>query len=201
MRKFTRSRVNPISIDRLVEICREMEGMDRKRSFEFGRECGITKHNVDAIRQMLGYSDIDKYPRLSAEERDRIAEEYQEEDVSMNELARRHGVNYNSVRCILLARDVNITNPRLWTKRQEMYLKHELKMGKPTKKIADEIGKAEKCIIQKIQRMKRDDLIVSETAKGTPLNEIAEQLKMKASSVAIIIKKLKKEGIIKEDKK
>lgn len=142
-----------LSIDELVEVCKVMEKMSLKDSIEFGKSKGITRHNVESIRQMLGYSDSSYKFKLTSKERDALATEYQEGDISMAALARKHGVTYNAVRCILVSRDVSIRNPKGYTKRQEMYIKNELKRGTPIKKIASAMGKTYKCIKGKIDRM------------------------------------------------
>ena len=142
-----------MTIDELVSACKAMAKMSLKESLKFGSKLGITRHNVESIRQMLGYSDGSFQFKLSAEERDAIAVEYQERDISMAALAREHGVTYNAVRCILIARNVSLRNPRAYTKRQEMYIKNELRRGTSIHKIADAMGKTYKCIKGKIDRM------------------------------------------------
>ena len=158
MRKFVYTHVTPMSIDRLVEICTAMKGMSHKDAIAFGANEGISKHNVDAIRQMLGYSQNDVH-HLSAEEREAIAAEYKEGGTSMMKLAKEHGVHYNSIRCIIINRDVDVVNPRLWTKRMEYTLLNELKHGKDAARIADEMGKSKRSIVQKIERMKKEGRI------------------------------------------
>lgn len=66
-------------------------------------------------------------------------------------------VQYNAVRCLLKSRDVTIRNPRSYTRRQEMYIKTELKRGTPIKKIAFALGKKYKSVVHKIERMRRNN--------------------------------------------
>lgn len=199
MKAYSRNPRLPITIDRLVEICKAMSDMSRKESFAFGKECGISKHNVDAIRQMLGYSDSNTYSHTTADERERIVDEYREGGVSMCELARKHGLAYNSVRCLIMNRDVTITTSKAWTKRQEMFLLNELKKKTPTSKIAEMMGRKQKSVQHKIIRMRRNEKIVEEHRKGTPVGEIAKQLHLEEKNVLEIMKKLKRNGIIKEE--
>lgn len=145
----------PKTIDELVAICKGMKNLDRRESYEYGKTQGISRHNVDAIRQMLGYSNPEAYKHKSAEEREKIVEEYREGQVSMNELARKYGVHYNAIRSLLINRDVMITTSKNWHPRQEKFLIDGLKRKKPIKQIAAEIGKSVKSVQQKIERMKK----------------------------------------------
>lgn len=142
-----------LTLEELISICKAMKGMNRKESLEYGAKYGLTLLNVDCIRQMLGYSDCSKCYKFSAEERDAIAEEYKDGGVTMADLARKYGVRGNAIRGILLSRDVTIVNNHKYTKRQEMYIRHEYKRGTPVKKIAEALGKSEKCIRNKIKYM------------------------------------------------
>lgn len=129
--------VNPITIERLVEICKAMKSMERADCYRYGKECGLSKHNVDAIRQMLGYTNPERFTHLTAEQREKIADEYIDGGITMNALARKYNINYNSVRCILLNRDVTINTAKNWTRRQELFMLNELKKGKSQKEIAE----------------------------------------------------------------
>lgn len=199
MKAYSRNPRLPITLDRLVEICTAMKEMDRKECFEFGKQCGISKNNVDAIRQMLGYSDSKTYSHTTAEEREKIVDEYREGGISMCELARKHGLAYNSVHCLITNRDVTITTSKAWTRRQELFLLNELKKNTPTRKIAELMGKKQKSVQHKIIRMKRNEKIIEENKRGTPVSEIAKKLNLEESNVKEIMKKLKINKSIKED--
>lgn len=77
----------------------------------------------------------------------------------MRQLAKKYGLAYNSVRCILLNRDITISNPRKWTRRQEMFLADEYNKGTGTRKISDLIGKSQTSVQRKIIRMIRDGIL------------------------------------------
>lgn len=189
---------NPITVERLVEICKTMKDMDRADCYMYGKECGLSKHNVDAIRQMLGYTNPERFTHLTAEQREMIAKEYVDGDVSMNALARKYNVNYNSVRCILLNRDVTINTAKNWTRRQELFMLNELKKGKSQKEIADAMGKTEKCIVGKLRRMTVDDKVIGMYNDGAGNKEIADEIGVKESTVKIKLRILKNFGKIKE---
>ena len=144
-----------MTIDQLMEVCRAITPLGLKDAVAYGRDNGLTRHNIESLRQILGLSDNTNSYKLTPEERDAIAAEYKNEEVSMSELARRHKVTYNAVRCILLARNVVIVNRGQYTKRQVLYIKNELRRGTSVKKIAEIMGKSVKSIKQKIDRMKR----------------------------------------------
>lgn len=189
---------NPITIERLVEICKAMKGMERADCYRYGNECGLSKHNVDAIRQMLGYTNPERFTHLTAEQREMIAKEYVDGEISMNALARKYKVNYNSVRCILVNRNVSINTSKNWTRRQELYMLNELKKGKSQKEIADAIGKTERCIEGKLRRMRVDDKVIGMYNKGFSNKEIADEIGVKESTVKIKLRILKNFGKIKE---
>lgn len=153
MRKSEYTIRKPISIERLVQICKDLAGKTYSEAIAFGKECGITRHNIDALRQMLGYSDPAKFKHKTLEEREKIVQEYRDGGISMNALARKYGIHYNSVRCLIINRDVTITTSRNWTVRQEKFLLDGLKRKKPINQIADEMGKTRRSIIGKMKRM------------------------------------------------
>ena len=148
---------NVLTIDQLVSLCEEMKGLSIKESLALGERYGVTRHNVESIRQMLGYSGYSVSYKLTTDHRNAIAREYAEGDMSMASLARKHGITYNAVRCLLKSRDVTIRNPMSYTRRQEMYIKTELKRGTPIKKIAFALGKKYKSVVHKIERMRRNN--------------------------------------------
>lgn len=141
----------PISIETLVIICKELQGKNRKESIEIGDKFGITRHDVESIRQMLGYSRDIKIK--TPEEREQIVQEYLDGGISMNALARKHGVHYNSIRSLMVTRDVIITTSKRWTVRQEKFLIDGLNRKKPISQIADEMGKSKRSLFEKIKRM------------------------------------------------
>lgn len=189
---------SPITIERLVEICKAMKDMDRADCYEYGKECGLSKHNIDAIRQMLGYTNPERFTHLTAEQREMIAKEYVDGEISMNALARKYKVNYNSVRCILVNRNISINTSKNWTRRQELYMLNELKKGKSQKEIADAIGKTERCIEGKLRRMRVDDKVIGMYNDGASNKEIADEIGVKESTVKIKLRILKNFGKIKE---
>ena len=155
MKKYSFNPRPPITIELLVDVCKSMKGMSRSESYELGEKNGIAKHIVESLRQVLGYTDPNKYKRLQNDERELIVEEYENEDVSLYELARRHGIRYNAVRSILQSRDVTIRNPNKWTKRQEVYLLREHKRGVSAQKIGEAMGKSKKSVLGKIYQLKK----------------------------------------------
>lgn len=188
---------NPITIERLVEICKAMKSMERADCYRYGKECGLSKHNVDAIRQMLGYTNPERFTHLTAEQREMIAKEYVDGEISMNALARKYNVNYNSVRCILVNRDISINTSKNWTRRQELYMLNELKKGKSQKEIADVMGKTERSVEGKLRRMRVDDKVIGMYNDGASNKEIADEIGVKESTVKIKLRILKNFGKIK----
>lgn len=144
---------NVLTIEQLTELCETLTGKTLKESLAIGKKAGITRHNVESLRQILGYSEGCNSYKLTAQERDRIAEEYSEGDISMVTLAKRHGVTYNAVRCILLTRQVELKNPRSYTKRQEAYIKDAVRRRVPVKDMAFALQKSPKAVKGKIERM------------------------------------------------
>lgn len=144
---------NVLTIEQLTELCKTLTGKSLKESLAIGKKAGITRHNVESLRQILGYSEGCNSYKLTIQERDRIAEEYSEGDVSMATLAKRHGVTYNAVRCILLTRQVELKNPRSYTKRQEAYIKNAVRRRIPVKDMAFALQKSPKAVMGKIERM------------------------------------------------
>lgn len=142
-----------LTLTQLMDVCKEMKGKSLKESIAIGKKAGITRHNVESIRQMLGYSEGCNSYKLTAKERDKIAEEYSEGHVSMVTLAKRYGVTYNAVRCILLTRQVELKNPRSYTKRQEAYIKDAVRRRVPVKDMAFALQKSERAIVSKMERM------------------------------------------------
>ena len=142
-----------MNIKELVQFCKEIKGKTHKEALKIGDKHGVSHCGVDALRKILGYSDGSRINKLSPEERDRIADEYREGGVTIISLARKHGVTFNAVRCLLLSRNVTIFNPHQYTRRQEMFIQNELRRGTSVKKIAEAIGKSEHCIKLKIERM------------------------------------------------
>lgn len=189
---------NPITIERLVEICKAMKDMERSDCYRYGKECGLSKHNIDAIRQMLGYTNPEHFAHLTAEQRETIAMEYIDGGITMNALARKYNINYNSVRCILVNRDITINTSKNWTRRQELFMLNELKKGKSQKEIAEAMGKTERCIEGKLRRMRIDDKVIEMHNKGFSNKEIADELKTKESTIKIKLRILKNFGKIKE---
>lgn len=159
MRKFEYTIQKPISVKKLVSICNGIKDMTLQQSIEYGKKNGICRHDVESIRHMLGFAKPELFKHKTKKEREAIVEEYREGGISMQKLAAKHGMCYNSVRCLLVNRDVTITTSRNWKPRQEKFLIDGLKRKKSLQQIADEIGKSKRCIIQKIKRMKRDGII------------------------------------------
>ena len=145
--------VNVLTIEQLTALCKTLTGKTLKESLAIGKKAGITRHNVESLRQILGYSEGCNSYKLTAEERDKIAEEYSEGDVSMAVLARRHGVTYNAVRCILVTRQITLHNPRCYTPRQEAYIRTAIRRKIPLKDMAFALNKSRKAIMGKLERM------------------------------------------------
>ena len=59
----------------------------------------------------------------------------------------------NAVRCILLTRQVELKNPRSYTKRQEAYIKDAVRRRIPVKDMAFALQKSPKAVMGKIERM------------------------------------------------
>lgn len=160
-KNFSFSPNPPITIEQLVAICNEMKGKSRNECFDIGDRNKIARHVVESIRQVLGYADVSMHKRLSPEERNMIADEYENEDVSLYELARRHGIRYNAVRCIITHRGIQIRNPNRWTKRQVATLMYELKKGLSAREIGFSIGKSRKSVLNKIAKLKKDGILAN----------------------------------------
>ena len=144
---------NVLTIKQLTELCETLTGKTLKESLAIGKKSGITRHNVESLRQILGYSEGCNSYKLTAAERDKIAEEYSEGGVSMTEIARRHGVTYNAVRCILVTRQVTLHNHRCYTPRQEAYIRTAIRRKVPLKEMAFALNKSPKAIMGKLERM------------------------------------------------
>jgi len=144
---------NVLTLTQLMDVCKEIKGKSLKESLAIGKRVGITRHNVESLRQLLGYSEGSNSYKLTAEERDKIAEEYSEGDVSMATIARRHGITYNAVRCILVARQITFHNHRCYTPRQEAYIRTAIRRKVPLKEMAFALNKAPKAIRGKLERM------------------------------------------------
>lgn len=144
---------NVLTIGQLTELCKTLTGKTLKESLAIGRKAGITRHNIESLRQILGYSEGCNSYKLTAAERDKIAEEYSEGDISMAVLARRHGVTYNAVRCILVTRQITLHNPRFYTPRQEAYIRTAIRRKVSLKEMAFALNKSPKAIMGKLERM------------------------------------------------
>lgn len=145
--------VNVLTIEQLMKLCKTLAGKSLKESLAIGRKAGLTRHNIESLRQILGYSEDCNSYKLTAVERDKIAEEYSEGDVSMETIARKYGVTYNAVRCILLTRQVPLRNPRFYTARQEAYIRTAIRRKTPLKEMMFALNKSSKAIMGKIERM------------------------------------------------
>ena len=144
---------NVLTIEQLTALCKTLTGKTLKESLAIGKKAGITRHNVESLRQILGYSEGCNSYKLTAAERDKIAEEYSEGGVSMTAIARKHGVTYNAVRCILVTRQVTLHNPRCYTPRQEAYIRTAIRRKVPLKEMAFALNKSPKAIMGKLERM------------------------------------------------
>lgn len=157
MKKYVFNPNPPITIDQLVAACKEMQGLSRQECYKIGEKTGIAKHIVEALRQALGYTENSK--RMTDQERESIAEEYENEDISIYQLAKRHGVTYTAVRSILMNRKIMIRNPNRWTKRQLATLIHEYNRGLTAREISAAMGKSRKGILNKLAQLKKEGII------------------------------------------
>lgn len=151
MRKIEYTKTEPISITRLMQICKNLKNVEHKDLDNFCQEVKIPRYYVEVLRYLLGYAK--KYKRMTYKEREEIVSEYKEGGITMRALAQKHGVHYNCVRSLLVARDVTITTNNEWTKRQELYLVDAIKKGKNCRKIAEEMGKTYRSVEGKARRM------------------------------------------------
>ena len=142
-----------LTIEQLTELCKTLAGKSLKESLVIGKEAGITRHNIESLRQILGYSEGCNSYKLTAAERERIAEEYSEGGVSMTTIAKRYGINYNAVRSILVTRQITLYNPRCYTPRQEAYIRTAICRKVPLKDMAFALNKSPKAIMGKLERM------------------------------------------------
>lgn len=145
--------VNVLTIEQLTELCKTLTGKTLKESLVIGKKAGITRHNIESLRQILGYSEGCNSYKLTAAERDKIAEEYLEGDVSMATIAKRYGINYNAVRSILVTRQVTLYNHRCYTPRQEAYIRTAIRRKVSLKEMAFALNKSRKAIMGKLERM------------------------------------------------
>lgn len=152
MRKIEYANIQPITIKKLSDICKRLKDVKVDGIDEFSKEVGIPRYYIETLRHILGYAKF--YKRMTLEKREEIVAEYKEGGVSMNALARKHGVDYNCVRSLLVARDVTITTNRNWSKRQDMYLIDSIRKGKKCRQIAEDMGKTYRSVEGKARRMR-----------------------------------------------
>lgn len=167
MRKYSYSKIKPMNITELTKFCKQLNGKTLKESVAIGAKIGLSRHLIHALRQILGYSENYNKPRFTLEQREEIAREYCEDNVTMQHLAAKYKVHYNSIRCLLKARDITIRHPKEWTVRQEKYLEFEYNRGSEIKKIAEAVGKTYASVCMKINRM------ISENKLKRRVNKVA----------------------------
>lgn len=141
----------PITIKTLVKVCKDLKGLDRKDAIKYGKEVGIGYNAIDSLRQLLGYSQNKKH--LPLEMRNAIADEYREGGIGLHSLAKKHGISYNAVYCIMRSRGIDTDNPRKWRKRDELNLLHLKKKGLSFDEIGKAIGRNGRCVREKFRRM------------------------------------------------
>lgn len=152
MRKIEYKKFVPLTIDQLVSFCERIKGLSYKDSMELSKSMNMSKTDIESLRHILGYSDGKKINHQPLEKRERIVEEYVNGEISINELARKNGVNYNAVRSLLEARNITIRSSA-WTVRQTKFLENGIQRGKTATEIAEEMGKTRKSVIEKARRM------------------------------------------------
>lgn len=197
MRHVNNKICDPLTIDELVAICHGISGLSRLDAIKYGREHNITRHNVDALRQMLGFAKGENYAKLSAEQKAEIVREYESGGTSVKKLAVKYGVGQNSISCILKARKVDTTNPRLFTPMQNRRIIDFMNKGTPLTDIAMYFGKNKSTICAKIRRMKIDLEFCKIVRELETPEQVAERTGMTIDDTKRKIRIMKMEGLLK----
>lgn len=143
-----------MTVEQLVAIIPSLNCC-ASESYRIGMAHGLTRHDVQSLRHMLGFSSERLGGKLSQEQKEAIIQEYEEGGTSVLKIAKKYGVSYNSIYCILKGRHVDTQNPRLWSHIKEMRLVDCVKKGMSTRSIASLMGKSRTSIERKIERMRK----------------------------------------------
>lgn len=185
-----------MNVEQLVEIMPRLN-CDLKEAQRIGRDAGLSRHDVQALRHILGYSAEQIGGKLSAEQKADIVREYEDGDISINKLARKYGVGYNSIYCILKGRNIDTQNPKLWSNIKEIRLIDCIKRGMSQSAIASLLGNSKSAIQRKIERMRAEnEKIVDLIKSGKSADEIADEIKRDSILVKKKIEWIRQEGRI-----